>query len=287
MNYDYLTIGAVERDSGIARDTLRIWERRYGFPEPLRNDKGERIYPEEQLRRLQRVRRLIDQGLRPGKVVALSDEDLDALEARLYPDTQLDDSLEHILTVLQTTDGTELETVLAEIYQQQGMQAFITETVIPLLNTVGERWATGRLQIFEEHLLSEVLTRLLNREISMLQKKAKKPRILLATLPGEQHTLGLLMLSALLSSRNISVINLGGEVPLDQIISAVSRFAADVIGISFSGAYQYENIRNNISQLREMVPQNVAIWLGGEAVKRMRKLPPGVTRFAEFDKLPL
>lgn len=287
MNYDYLTIGAVERDSGIARDTLRIWERRYGFPEPLRNDKGERIYPEEQLRRLQRVRRLIDQGLRPGKVVALSNEDLDALEARLYPDAQLDDSLEHILTVLQTTDGTELETVLAEIYQQQGMQAFITETVIPLLNTVGERWATGRLQIFEEHLLSEVLTRLLNREISMLQKKAKKPRILLATLPGEQHTLGLLMLSALLSSRNISVINLGGEVPLDQIISAVSRFAADVIGISFSGAYQYENIRNNISQLREMVPQNVAIWLGGEAVKRMRKLPPGVTRFAEFDKLPL
>ncbi len=61
-------IGVVERDTGIGRDTLRIWERRYGFPEPVRNEKGERIYPEKQLRHLQRIRRLLDQGLRPGKV---------------------------------------------------------------------------------------------------------------------------------------------------------------------------------------------------------------------------
>jgi len=286
MSYEYLTIGAVERDSGIARDTLRIWERRYGFPEPLRNDKGERIYSAAQLRRLQRIRRLLDQGLRPGKVVALSDADLDTLEANLYPDTRLDDSIENILTVLQTTDGSELQSVLTEIYQQQGMNSFITKTVIPLLYTVGERWAMGRLQIFEEHLLSEVLTRLLNSEISTFQKMQKGPRILLATLPGEEHTLGLLMVYALLSSRNIPVINLGGEVPLDQIVSAVSRFNADVLGISFSGAYQYENIRSNINQLRDVLPEAVDIWLGGEGVKRMRKLPPGVSRFASLSKLP-
>jgi MerR family transcriptional regulator, light-induced transcriptional regulator len=287
MNYEYLSIGAVERDSGIARDTLRIWERRYGFPEPLRNDKGERMYPEAQLRRLQRIRRLLDQGLRPGKVVALNDADLDLLEAELYPDTSTSDSIEHILTVLQTSDGSELETALSDIYQQQGMQAFITETVVPLLYTVGERWAKGQLQIFEEHLLSEVLTRLLNSEISFIQKTTKKPRVLLATLPGEEHTLGLLMFSALLSVHNISVINLGGEVPLDQIVSAADRFNVDALGISFSGAYQYENIRSNLIELRDSIPENVDLWLGGEGVKRMRKLPPGVTKFTSFDKLPV
>ena len=145
MNYEYLSIGAVERDSGIARDTLRIWERRYGFPEPLRNDKGERMYPEGQLRRLQRIRRLLDQGLRPGKVVALNDAALDMLEAELYPDDSTNESIEHILNVLQSSDGSELEATLSHIYQQQGMDAFITETVIPLLYTVGERWARGCL----------------------------------------------------------------------------------------------------------------------------------------------
>jgi DNA-binding transcriptional MerR regulator len=287
MNYEYFSIGAVERDSGIACDTLRIWERRYGFPAPLRNAKGERMYPQGQLRRLQRIRRLLDQGLRPGKVVALSESDLDLLEADLYPDDEVDDSIERIITVLQSTDGSELESELSDLYQRQGMQAFIVETVIPLLCTVGERWATGRLQIFEEHLLSEVLTRFLNSEIHVLQKTAKKPRVLLATLPGEEHTLGLLMVSALLSSRSISVVNLGAEVPLDQLITAVDRFEVDVLGITFSGAYQYENIRRNINVLRDSIPENVEIWMGGEGVKRMRKLPPGVTRFANFDKLPL
>ena len=286
MNYEYLSIGAVERDSGIARDTLRIWERRYGFPEPLRNDKGERMYPEGQLRRLQRIRRLLDQGLRPGKVVVLDDADLDLLEAELYPDDSTNESIEHILTVLQSSDGSELEETLSQIYQQQGMEAFITETVIPLLYTVGERWAKGKLQIFEEHLMSEVLTRFLNSEISELQKNTRKPRVLLATLPGEEHTLGLLMFAALLSARNINVTNLGGEVPLDQIVLAVDRLNADVLGLTFSGAYQYENIRSNMNELRDSIPENVDLWLGGEGVKRMRKLPSGVTRFTSFDKLP-
>jgi DNA-binding transcriptional MerR regulator/methylmalonyl-CoA mutase cobalamin-binding subunit len=287
MNYEYLSIGAVERDSGIARDTLRIWERRYGFPEPLRNDKGERMYPEGQLRRLQRIRRLLDQGLRPGKVVVLDDADLDLLEAELYPDDSTNESIEHILNVLQSSDGSELEDTLSHIYQQQGMEAFITETVIPLLYTVGERWAKGKLQIFEEHLMSEVLTRFLNSEISSLQINSRKPRVLLATLPGEEHTLGLLMFAALLSARNINVTNLGGEVPLDQIVLAVDRLNADVLGLTFSAAYKYENIRSNINELRDSIPENVDLWLGGEGVKRMRKLPRGVTRFTSFDKLPI
>lgn len=281
-----MNIGAVERDTGIARDTLRIWERRYGFPEPIRNDKGERMYPEVQLRRLQRIRRLLDQGLRPGKVIGLNDAGLDKLEANLYLEKPLSDSVKHLLTVLQNTDGTELETALSIIYQQQGMQIFITETIVPLLYTVGERWAIGKLQVFEEHLLSEVLTRFLNSEISLLQKTAMKPRVLLATLPGEKHTLGLLMLAAMLSSRNISVVNLGGEVPLDQIVAAVERFDVDVIGVTFSSSYQYENIRRNLIELRESITEGVDIWMGGEGAKRLRKLPVGVTKFTSLDGLP-
>lgn len=287
MNYDFLTIGAVERDSGIARDTLRIWERRYGFPEPSRNDKGERVYPEDQLRRLQRIRRLLDQGMRPGKIVALGDIELGILEAELYPEMPSNENIDQVLKVLQSTNGSELEETLSHIYQQQGMKSFITETMIPLLRIVGERWATGQLQVFEEHLLSEVLTRFLNSEISVLQKTAKKPRVLLATLPGEEHTLGLLMVSALLSSRNITVINLGGEVPLDQIVSAVDRFQADVLGVTFSAAYQYENIRNNLTELRETIAEGIDIWTGGEGVKRLRKLPNGVIKFTSLEKLPL
>ena len=94
------------------------------------------------------------------------------------------------------------------------------------------------------------------------------------------------MVSALLSSRNISVVNLGAEVPLDQLVSAVDRYEADILGVTFSGAYQYENIRSNINELRDSIPEGVDIWMGGEAVKRMRKLPLGIKKFTSMDKLP-
>ena len=61
-----LAIAAVERDTGLTKDTLRVWERRYGFPQPERDAHGERAYPLEQVEKLRIVKRLMDGGHRPG-----------------------------------------------------------------------------------------------------------------------------------------------------------------------------------------------------------------------------
>ena len=281
-------IGAVERDTGVGRDTLRVWERRYGFPEPRRNDKGERLYPEDQLRRLQRIRRLLDQGMRPGKLLPLSEDELDLIENNLAPstDTGLSKTVNSIIDAVCAADSTAVEKYLSTSLRDLGMESFINEVVSPLLVAVGERWASGQLQIFEEHFLTQQLIRFLNTEISKNNAKARKPRVLLATLPGEEHSLGLLMVAALLSSRGITTINLGAEVPMEQISHAVNRFRTDTVGITFSGAYQYKNIRSHLAELRQLIPDDVDIWTGGEGVRRLRKLPAGVSKFTSLDKLP-
>ena len=288
-NNDYFPIGVVERDTGIGRDTLRIWERRYGFPKPVRNAKGERSYPEDQLRRLQRTRRLLDRGMRPGRLLPLSEDALDELEASLLPEDseQLDKSVKAVLDAIRSADAGQVEVLLRRQYEKRGMRKFVLETVTPLLQAVGELWISGRLQIFQEHFLSEQLIRFLNAEIANMQKNAQKPLVLLATLPGEEHTLGLLMLAAMLSSSGVSVINLGGEVPMDQIGKAVKQFDADAVGITFSGAYSYQSIRPHLNELRELIADDVALWTGGEGVRRLRKLPTGVTKFNSLEKLPL
>ena len=71
-----VSIAAVERDTGIGKDTLRIWERRYGFPTPGRDAFGERSYPLDQVEKLRVIKRLLDQGHRPGRIVALPMETL-------------------------------------------------------------------------------------------------------------------------------------------------------------------------------------------------------------------
>ena len=288
-NEGLYSIGVVERDTGIGRDTLRVWERRYGFPDPVRNEKGERIYPEKQLRHLQRIRRLLDQGLRPGKVLPLGEDGLNELEARLIPEQGqgLDETVTAVLEAMQSADSDRLETILRKHCANQGMQAFILKTVVPLLSVVGQQWAGGKLQIYQEHFLSQQLIRFLNAEIAIMQRRARKPVVLLATLPGEQHTLGLLMVAAMLSSHGLSLINLGGHVPMDQIVAAVDQFHADIVGLTFSGAYQYKNIRPHLTELRELLPEDVEIWTGGEGVRRLRKLPDGVTRFMSLVRLPV
>jgi len=288
-NDQLYSIGVVERDTGIGRDTLRVWERGYGFPEPVRSEKGERKYSEKQLRQLQRIRRLLDQGMRPGKLLPLGEEGLDELEGSLQSGQplQLEQTVSELIEAIHSTDVELLESLLQKQYQQQGMQGFILKTVVPLLNTVGEFWARGKLQIFQEHFLSQQLIRFLNTEIARLQRHARKPRVLLATLPGEEHTLGLLMVAAMLSSHGVSTINIGAEVPMDQIGHAVEQFNVDIVGITFSGAYQYKNIRPHLIELRELIPDDIEIWTGGEGVRRLRKLPVGITKFSTLEKLPL
>ena len=74
-----LSIAAVERDTGLSKDTLRVWERRYGFPNPQRDTLGERSYPFDQVERLRTIKRLLDAGHRPGRVVSMPLVDLDRL----------------------------------------------------------------------------------------------------------------------------------------------------------------------------------------------------------------
>lgn len=287
-NQSLYSIGVVERDTGIGRDTLRVWERRYGFPEPVRNDKGERMYSAQQLRHLQRIRRLLDQGLRPGKLLPLEEDKLDELEARLIAEIPNEPGadVQAVIAAIHCADVEKVNVLFRQQLEQHGMQKFILDLVIPLLATVGRLWASGQLQIFQEHFLSEQLIRFLNAEIAKLQKNTAKPRVLLATLPGEEHTLGLLMVAAILSSHGITAINLGSEVPMEQIGAAVKQFRADIVGITFSGAYQYRNIRPHLIELRQLIPDDVEVWTGGEGVHRLRKLPQGVTKIKSLDRLP-
>ena len=65
-------ISAVERETGLTKDTLRVWERRYGFPHPVRDDNGDRAYTTQQITKLRLIKRLLDQGHRPGKIIGLA-----------------------------------------------------------------------------------------------------------------------------------------------------------------------------------------------------------------------
>src|SRR5215467_1980796 len=74
-----LSIGAVARATGLSPDTLRIWQKRYGFPVPERRPSGHRTYSISDVRRLRRIAEALARGHRPGQVVPLAPARLEML----------------------------------------------------------------------------------------------------------------------------------------------------------------------------------------------------------------
>ena len=203
-----LSIAAVERDTGLPKDTLRVWERRYGFPCPERDSAGDRVYSPEQVERLRAIRRLMDAGHRPGRIVALELAALQALSAAalVAPPVAalaLDSpcGLDFYLDLIGCHDVQNLRRELGQCLLRLGLVRFITAVMAPLNTAVGEAWMQGRFQVFEEHLYTECITRVLCNAIGKIAppQGMGAPRVLLTTFPNEPHGLDILMVEALLA----------------------------------------------------------------------------------------
>lgn len=279
----HMSIGAVERDTGLSKDTLRVWERRYGFPEPARDDNGERVYPPEQVEKLRLIRRLMDNGHRPGKIIGQPVEELRRLaDSEREP---ADEALEGIVQLLVRHDSTELKRTLSQRLARQGLQRFVTETVAPLNTLVGDAWMGGRLAVFEEHLYTEVVQGLLRSAIAGAQHPGLPPRVLLTSLPGEEHCLGLLMAEALLTVEGATCIPLGTQVPAADVSKAARAHRADVVALSFSAAFPTRNAVAHLIDLRAMLPERFGLWAGGAGIARQTKEVAGVTIVKSLDDL--
>ena len=108
------------------------------------------------------------------------------------------------------------------------------------------------------------------------------PRLLLTTFPGEQHSLGLLMLEALLVVEGVHCISLGTQTPLEDIRRATLAHKAHILAVSFSGAFPLRQATDGLAALRRQIPPQVTIWAGGEMTRRVRKTLPGVVLVADL-----
>jgi DNA-binding transcriptional MerR regulator/methylmalonyl-CoA mutase cobalamin-binding subunit len=286
----FLSIAAVERDTGLSKDTLRVWERRYGFPAPQRDQYGERIYPLEQVDRLRAIRRLMDAGHRPGKIIGLSDAELAALADRLPTSqpTQLSPQaadLEQFMQLIRAHQVEDLRRGLSQRVLRMGLARFVTDVVAPLTDMVGDAWARGQLEVFEEHLYTESLQVVLRSAISTIPQPGHQPRVLLTTFPTEAHGMGLLMVEALLALEGCRCFSLGVQTPVFDISLAVESQAVDIVVLSFSSIMNPNVMAEGLAELRAKLPASVEIWAGGHCPSLRRRAPNGVVVLTELEEL--
>jgi DNA-binding transcriptional MerR regulator len=267
------SIAAVERETRLSKDVLRVWERRYGFPQPVRDANGERCYPAEQVERLRLMKRLMDQGHRPGALAALADGDLAALaapERRPFPGAAAPDgATAQLLDMIRARDPAAFRHALRQALARQGLERFVEQTMAPLTTLVGECWEDGSFDVFDEHFYTESAQQQLRQAIADLPGARQGPRVLLTTVPGEAHGLGILMAEALFALEGATCISLGTETPLLDIARAAAAYGAGVVALSFSAAYARRQVAPVLTQLRQALPDDVELWAGGAGVARL------------------
>ena len=231
MDQELLTVAAVARRIGVAPATLRTWDRRYGLG-PSAHEAGEhRRYHPSDLAKLILMRRLITSGVAPCDAAikakahkgALSVEDLvEEFEVR----EEVVDALHRAAKLL---DKSFVEAVLRKDIADNGVIASWTEVIVPLLFLVGDEWAATGTGIEVEHMLSEIIKRLLREGVIEIKDPVNAQPVLLASVGEEVHCLALHALAAALAEKKIETFFLGARTPLEAISGMVKRSAPPAV----------------------------------------------------------
>jgi len=282
----------VAKRTGISADTLRIWERRYGFPKPGRRPGGSRVYSSAEVEKLELVTRALDAGFRAGEVVPLPNADIERLIDAAGPANAsvpdepgtAEDSLHRVVEALMADDVSTVRSTLRSAALALGPRRFVTSLAHPLAVRVGALWENGEIEVRHEHLASACLTTQLRMLFGAFDDDGgRKPVVVLATLPGEPHVLPLDMVAVYLAARHASPHLLGPDTPPEQIAAAARGLRADAVGISVSPVADRRSVSAHVRKLARELPERTALWIGGAGAPNVARDLPRVVRFASWE----
>ena len=286
-----LGIAALSRATGLPIETLRTWERRYGFPAPKQREGTLRLYAMETLEHLKRIRDALEAGHRPSHVVPLPLADLLRLlqgepqqppkrtgpvaapsltSPKPPPHARRIVATELALWLAATAnlDSAALDQLMRRSWNTRGSMTFLTELAGPFLEEIGHLWASGELTVGHEHFATERLRTFLVVVWTEMAGDSRADQVVCATLPGEQHVLGLHMAACALALAGLRVLFLGTEVPLIDLARVVQQSrpgqaSVHALLISVSEAQEEMAVRNQLAQLRKMLPVETPLLVGG------------------------
>jgi DNA-binding transcriptional MerR regulator/methanogenic corrinoid protein MtbC1 len=267
-----LSIGALSAATGIPVETIRTWERRYGFPVAERKPSGHRVYPVATVPRLRLINQALARGHRAAEVVPASEAVLEALleampteAARSATRSQsgATDDPAALFDAVRAFDADTLKRTFQAEWARRGPLEFVEQLAAPLLGAIGNAWQQGELDVRHEHFASAMLGDFLRTVRTPLDDRATGPLVALATLPGERHGLGLQMSALVFALAGWRALMLGIETPPDQIIALTRE--APVAAVALSFVLPDPEVAA-VRALRRRIAREVPLLVGGAGV---------------------
>ncbi len=259
-------IRVLSESTGVGSSTLRAWERRYGLLNPERTPKGHRLYRADDIERIERIIRLLEEGHSlPSIAKQLDNSELSSGAG----DTQ---SIELIgvwrgyladtLQAIEDFSSERLEAIYNEASSLYPLSLVTEQLIQPVLVELGSRWQSRAVGIAEEHFYTHWIRNRLAARFHHALEQATGKRVLCASIPGDFHEIGLMLFCISLMSRGYRVVYLGVDIPMEQLIETRERSGCRAIVLS-ARSLSEKNLSQPLAKLVSESP--VPVFFGGPA----------------------
>ncbi len=282
-------MGVVAQRTGLTPHALRAWERRYGAVTPARSEGGQRIYSDADVRRLRLLKRLTEAGrpigmvarLGTGELTRLAREDSGA-EGLWVPGAVGGGADRHLAACMRAAermDGSALREELLRSVVQLEVGLVVRGVLTPLLKQVGDMWAEGRLRPAQEHVVSAAVRQVLDWLLVRFETEPGAPVLVVTTPSGELHEFGAMLAAVEAADVGWRVVYLGPSLPPEEVVLAVERTRARVVGLSVVAGPGSEAgrdggtlspVERQLTDLAELLPGEVVVVVGGSGSAGLR-----------------
>ena len=256
-----LRIGELARRTGVATELLRAWERRYGLFTPERTAGGYRLYSEDDVQRVRRMRELLGTGLSAAEAARQAGSEPPAL-AEVAPAAAAAAELHRALEQL---DDAAAHAAFDRLLADYSTRAVLGGVVLPLLHELGAGWERGEISVAQEHFASNLLRgRLLG--LARGWDRGSGRRAVLACPPGERHDLGLVIFGLSLRELGWRITFLGADTPPDTIVEIVERLEPEALVLAVTDPARLAGVADTVGRLRETA---TTVWVGGAGARAL------------------
>ncbi|OZS77880.1 MarR family transcriptional regulator [Tetzosporium hominis] len=270
-NYNIQQVSDV---TGLSKQVIRKWEERYQLIEPERMDNGYRLYQDQDIATLLRVKRLSDEGYTIKQAALLIEKEREAEQSgnSLTPVPVVEEWNDYVFKLLEygaNCEELELNRTLHRAHQDLGLDLFLSSVVLPFLREVGTRWEKKQWDEYQEAVSSMVVRDFLVQIRRNYPYREDAPLVLGACIPGEYHEVPLHILLLQFMVRGWKSFMIGASPASGCIESLVERLRPKFVLLSASTTVPLKQHPETMEKLNEFAKNypKIKFFAGGKGME--------------------